>query len=286
MKAQELKAATSNRVRLLLGALVLTAAGSCLAEAERLSPVSTTGETGTTTTSSSTSSSSSSSTVTKKRTILQRNPFGNVAKAGNLLMDGDFEWISPFSDQYGWLSGSVQGYLSYQLPTVVLGPRCRSGIKCAELQPNRVVVGLSVSSKGDPLAVSFWAHVEQGDCTGVQAALMSEDGSSDTVAIAAESTQPDGGWCHFAGLVSERASVLYLYIQNGSETVVIVDDAVVEAAGADSNSVAAFPIAQPAAGDWTWVVEQARALTKPRNPPPNEAVRRFRALRTKGRSTL
>ncbi len=279
-----MRASTDRRVW-LGGLLVLLAAGSCLAEAERLSPVDTAGAAGGTTSSTATTSSSSSSTVTKKRTIIQRNPFGNVAKVANLLMDGDFEWISAFSDQYGWLTGG-QGYLSYQLPTIVMGSRCRSGIKCAEVEHERAVVGLSVSSKGNPLAVSFWAHVEEGACTGVQAVLLSEDGSADSVAIAPESEQPSDGWCHFAGLVSERKSALYLYIQNVSGSVAIVDDAVIESAGGDSNGVSAFAPAQPAAGDWAWAIEQARFLTRPRTPPPNEALRRFRALHGKGRSTL
>ena len=37
-----------------------------------------------------------------KRTVIERNPFGNVEASQNLLWDGDFEWSSPFTDQYGW----------------------------------------------------------------------------------------------------------------------------------------------------------------------------------------
>ena len=76
-----------------------------------------------------------------KRTVLHRNPFGNVAKTENLLWDGDFEMSSPFSDEYGWLTGPP---FSYAFSGVRIGAECRSGIKCAVLPKKKYLVAIGV----------------------------------------------------------------------------------------------------------------------------------------------
>ena len=44
-----------------------------------------------------------SAPVAPRRTVIERSPYGNVKASQNLLWDGDFEWSSPFADQYGWI---------------------------------------------------------------------------------------------------------------------------------------------------------------------------------------
>ena len=128
-----------------------------------------------------------------KCTVLQRNPFGNVAESENLLWDGDFEWSSPFSDQYGWLKGPP---LSYAFDGVEIGSVCRSGIKCASLKKGKILVAIGVASKDASLLASFWMKPADGSCSGVTAELfgLTSNGDED-VAIGATSEAPDAsGW--------------------------------------------------------------------------------------------
>jgi peroxiredoxin len=97
---------------------------------------------------------------TKKRDVLYTNPFGNVAETQNLLWDGDFEWLSPFTDQYGWIE--LPG--SPTITDVEVGPACRSGLKCARLEHDGgSVIGIAVSSATLDLEASIWARFEPVD---------------------------------------------------------------------------------------------------------------------------
>src|SRR5262245_9380671 len=78
-----------------------------------------------------------------KRTIEQRNAFGNVAETENLLWDGDFEWFSAFSDQYGWLAGTSMLTLGYSFRDIRVGTICRSGLKCAGMAKKTVLAGIA-----------------------------------------------------------------------------------------------------------------------------------------------
>jgi hypothetical protein len=217
-----------------------------------------------------------------KRTVIQRNPYGNVAETENLLWDGDFEWYSPFSDQYGWLAGSSASTLDFAFTDVKLGAECRSGVRCARLKKKRVIAGIAVASQGNKLEVSFWAHLVSGACNKVSGVLTSFDGQSDPdVTIHPVNADPDaGGWCHYDGVVDARQGKPALFIQNNSTDDVLVDDAVIKKVAA-TMSVKAYhgpPTAELAAD-----LEAARAayrrLRGPHDPPPNAARRAYEQRR-------
>ena len=210
-----------------------------------------------------------------KRTITQRNPFGNVTEADNLLWDGDFEWSSPLASQYGWLAGSAQS-LSYDFGGVLVGASCRSGIKCAALAKNRVLVGIGVSSKGHKLSASFWSRVTVGPCAGVEGELLALFSNGDpTVSLAPATETPDeSGWCHYEAVAEERTEKTFLFIKNATGEEIIVDDAVLKRVP-NASAVRLLPkVPTPeAALELEELRASLRALRGPQDPPPNEARR-------------
>ena len=210
------------------------------------------------------------------RTIVVRDPMGNVQQTDNLLWDGDFEWQISFQDQYGWLYGATTNSIGFGLPPTVLGAACHSGVKCVRLSSGAVLLGIAVASEGSPLDVSLWSAPEDGSCASLEVFLLAQSGPDPTVLIAAAAPEADGdGWCRYQATVMERVGSQYLYVENqGSDT--IIDDAVIAAAPAAMQQVAALPQVadkKKVARVRGW----ARAATEPRLPPPNEAEKRFRA---------
>lgn len=209
-----------------------------------------------------------------KRRIEQRNPFGNVAATDNLLWDGDFEWRATFASQYGWYASPSVQFNQLGLPPLEMGARCRSGIKCARLDPGWVILGLGVASQ-QSLNVSVWGKPEDGACAGVSVLLLSQSNSEPAIEVPPESDAPAAdGWCRYALRVPARASAIYLFIQNLGSGQLIVDDAVITPAvdGQDvipaSLRIASETVAAP-------IRAWARAATRPRIAPPSEERLRF-----------
>jgi hypothetical protein len=179
--------------------------------------------------------------VVPKREVYQRNPFGNVAATGNLLWDGDFEWRPPFAGQYGWYQAESPQFDGLGNTKQIVGPSCRSGIKCAELEPNNILLGFAVASEGNELDVSFWAYPDNGDCTTIEAALINQESgaiASEAILSMGDSADADG-WCRFESVVAERSDAQWLYIHNASGTMaVIIDDAVIVPATSQQQSSA------------------------------------------------
>jgi hypothetical protein len=210
-----------------------------------------------------------------KRTIAQRNPFGNVAEAENLLWDGDFEWSSPFASQYGWLTGSVSS-LAYDFEGGLVGAACRSGIKCVAVPDHRVLVGVGVSSKGHKLEASFWVRVTTGSCAGVEAQLVALFGFDDPDApLAPDAEAPDAsGWCRYGAVVEERLEKTFLFIRNDTGAEIIVDDAVLKKAPETS---AIHVVSRAPAPEEAAEIEALRASLRARRGPqdmPPSAARR------------
>ncbi len=210
-----------------------------------------------------------------KRKVIQRNPFGDVQKADNLLWDGDFEWLSSFADQYGWLSGKNVQSLGYNLPKQVIGARCKSGVKCAEIGPDAVFIAIGVASKGSSLAGSFYAAVD-GACTQIDAALLTPAKGDDAVAMFADSKLPVDGWCHYTATVSERTSAAWIYIHNGGKTAALVDDASIQPTPPKPSQSA--PAVGPAAApqDFSALRAKVAELQRPSPRPESEDEQRFR----------
>lgn len=169
---------------------------------------------------------------TPKRTVIERSPFGNVAATQNLLWDGDFEWSSAFTDQYGWIEPPSSATVS----DVVVGAACRSGMKCVRIAKNRDLVGIAVSSAGQSLDASVWIRFEDpaeettAKCADAEATLFDLGGlaTPDTdVALVPLDDAPDAdGWCQLAITSPERRNKTYFYVENLSSFPMLVDDAV------------------------------------------------------------
>jgi hypothetical protein len=211
----------------------------------------------------------------KKRSLEQRNPFGNVAETENLLWDGDFEWSSAFSDQYGWLSGPPY---SYAFDNVRVGVMCRSGLKCAAIKKNKAILGIGVASQGNKLYASFWAHLTQGTCDQVEANVASvfDPGEADAPVAPVSMTPDDRGWCHYESVVDARVHKPFLFIVNKTPDEIIVDDAVLKRAlDAKAKPHAAGPPTAEHAAAIAEAREAMRARRGPHDPPPNAARKAF-----------
>lgn len=207
------------------------------------------------------------------RTILARDPFGNVAETRNLLWDGDFEWESSFADQYGWLQGQTANLTGRRV-----GPECRSGLKCAVLDER--LIGIAVASADHDLYASVWARPESGgDCEGVRVFLLGEgihDDAIDAAVPPVAAAPDDTGWCHYEVTAPQRNDKAYLTLSRrvGAATA-LVDDAVVrEAVAEDSARVAPLPFWAPDAVTAA-ELDEARALIRkwrgPHDDAPNPA---------------
>lgn len=208
-----------------------------------------------------------------KRIVLSRNPFGNVAERDNLLWDGDFEWSSPVSDQYGWLTGTPYSFAS---PSIRIGAECRSGIKCAAIPEGKVIVGIGVAAEGQNLLASFWAKLPGPACDGVDAMLFGlfDDPDPDTP-IGAESAAPDEqGYCLYSAVAPERIGKTYLYIKNMTDADVVIDDALLKAV--PKSTAVSIPMRPPTADQVAALaaaVQGIKDLLGPHDPPPNAARR-------------
>ncbi|MCA9597149.1 MAG: hypothetical protein KC776_27740 [Myxococcales bacterium] len=190
-----------------------------------------------------------------RRTVMQRNPFGNVAATQNLLWDGDFEWSSPFSGQYGWVD-AVYFSPTGNFSQIRVGPMCRSGLKCGYMTQSQRVAAIGVSPSGTKVSASVWVKVPTNDCGDMGVHLFACDFAKDPDLPMSDPDGPDAdGWCHYQAVGAERTSATCLFLQaHFIEGEAVVDDAVVQAAPADAPET----IAKVAPAD-------ARALDEARN---------------------
>ncbi len=210
------------------------------------------------------------------RTVEQRSPFGNVAATDNLLWDGDFEWSSPFSDQYGWLSGPPY---SYDFPPATIGAACRSGVKCVTLAKNKSIIGIGVSSRTDALAVTVFARPIKGSCADVDVSLLDIATSTKDVEIPPTTMTPDAtGWCLYSATVPSYSKKVYLLVDNNTGDELVVDDAVVRPLPPGAPPPPPPPMGPPAAERLARHEEAREALLRlrgPHIPPPSPARRAF-----------
>lgn len=210
------------------------------------------------------------------RTVEERSPFGNVGATDNLLWDGDFEWTSPFTDQYGWLFGPPY---SYAFPSAVIGAECRSGVKCATVAKNKAILGIGVGSSSLGLVVSVYTKIKASACKEVDVALLNIANAQKDVAIPPETDAPDkAGWCHYSATVPSYDKKVYLLVDNNTGDVLLVDDAVVRAQAANAPPPAPPPMG-PMPAEQLARHDEARAaiaaLRGPHDPPKNPAQRAF-----------
>jgi hypothetical protein len=210
------------------------------------------------------------------RTVLDRNPFGNVAASENLLWDGDFEWTSPFTDQYGW----------YQLPAslvleeVVVGPACRSGVKCARVGRSDEILGIAVGAPDEVLVAKAHVKFEPDDegvtpaCSEAAVIVLDLDGlgpTDESVELPLVTPTPDvTGYCVFAGEIAPRNNKPYVYVENNGKSTMLVDDVtLLRASSASATRV--HPLPAPKA-------LPLRATLAPRVEAAREAMKLLRVL--------
>lgn len=210
---------------------------------------------------------------TPKRTLVTRDPFGNVDATNNLMWDGDFEWSSAFADQYAWFT--TRGQL---VDDFALGVDCVSGIKCARIAKNAQVVGLAVGSTS-ALRASIYVRITEGGagCDTVDVALFSQgiQGSDPDVALVAGEDPTRPGWCKFAGNSPPRSDQTYLYVDNGAGAPIVLDDAVLERID-DGDAIALTPVLV-APPQLVARIDDARAAAKAARLPQDGRKERERA---------
>jgi len=222
------------------------------------------------------------SPMQKKRTVSQRDPFGNYRVVDNLMIDGDFEWTDgTFSSQTPWWRAPM--LTAWSAPTILVGARCRSGIKCIEIGENHSAGGAAVGTRLAGLKLSAWVHPSQPDCSLAEVSVASCLAYSTIVAVDAVSSKPDSdGWCHFEGVVPATDSRPCVYVSNeaGDKGAIVVDDVVLLGSPDAGSRERRLPSARHRAA-----VEQlrqgARELFQPHppawaSPPPLELRRKVR----------
>jgi hypothetical protein len=217
------------------------------------------------------------------RSVVQRNPFGNVEAADNLLWDGDFEWHSAFASQYGWAPVSLFTPIG-SFDQVVIGAECRSGMKCGFLTPGQRVAAIGVSPGAGMVSASVWVKSPSGSCADIVAQVIACDYAGDPELPLAAVAGPDAdGWCQLAAVGPERKrpSCLSLVARHATGRA-FVDDAVVRAVG--EGAMAYASPRQATREERVWA-EQARAVLrewlKPGRVQPPEARRRYQAWRAR-----
>lgn len=280
---------TSGKTTVALGAILLGALGALgtisVAQGcseERVNPLATTS----TATTPPPDASTPPPDAPPIRTVIQRNPYGNVAATDNLLWDGDFEWSSPFSDEYGWYQGVGAQATAANVSDVEVGPACRSGVKCARLKKGQSLLGIAVASKDKNLDASVYVKFEDDGagtpCSKVKAMLVGDGLFDDpTVKLVAPETPDQDGWCKLAVTAAKRLGKVYLQVIDGGSSTMLVDDAVLRPTDdAVTTDGGALLDADDAAD-----VEAARAMIRslrgPHDAPPNEARTRFDAWKNR-----
>jgi hypothetical protein len=195
------------------------------------------------------------------RTIIYRQPFGNVAASDNHLWDGDFEWHTPFASQYAWIDAVLMLSQVGAIDGVVVGARCKSGLKCALITQNQKIAGVGVSPGAAPVEASVWGKPPGGDCSLLGAKLITCDfiGDPDVVLADEDNSADAEGWCHYRSISEPREQATCMFIEaKFPEGEAIVDDAVVRAAAADAVLSAAADV--PSAQDVESVENARRAI--------------------------
>jgi hypothetical protein len=196
----------------------------------------------------------------KRRDVLVRSPFGNLAPLGNLFIDGDFEWSAP-GGQTPWLALDVdQGQVDLALET---GGACRSGLRCARMNNVTDLLGEGIAATHAGLEISFWAKVPGASCSVVTATLISLQTFSTWPVdeVLSETDAPDAsGWCRFHGVKSKWTEAPGVYISTqglkDGETIIVDDAVMVAADGLSPLGLGSGPISADLArriafaGDW------------------------------------
>lgn len=213
-----------------------------------------------------------------KRTVMWRDPFGNYAAGDNLVMDGDFEWSGAFAQQYPWFRSDAAAGMT--APAFGLGPKCRSGTKCAIVSQGQGIAGFGVRPPGqaDHADLSVWARPQLASSCAVVSVSVGGCvlSTSESYALDGSGVEPDAdGWCHFSGSVQmpDDTPCVFVSVAGPASATAAIDDVVMTAPGATRRLASS---AAPSAGHMR-VVERLRRVIReslrpgaaaPRELPP------------------
>jgi hypothetical protein len=179
-----------------------------------------------------------------KRTVSMRNPWGEPA--GNLLVDGDFELSTApegRSGQYGWLGFSQSSEKSLKNET---GGICRTGLRCAVLEPNTFLFGRGAAASGERAHVlSMFAKVPPPQaCKSIVAYAVICDTTDVLKKLTADDATDEQGWCELSATLPPLESAICLFI-DGSDLrqAALLDSAVL--LPDDGSAAASGELAEP-----------------------------------------
>lgn len=218
-----------------------------------------------------------------KRTVFERNPYGDIAASDNMLWDGDFEWQTAFGDEYGWVDSSFFTGVG-TFPEIRIGAECHSGMKCGYLRPETKATAIGVAPGGSEISASAWVKPPSDNCSDVHVQIFGCNSSADPAVplVDADGKTDSQGWCHFQAIAPARTSATCMVFdaQFKGSTDALIDDAVIQAAPPGAQSFTAF--GPPSPRDLATVKQMqkiVRAYLKPTTRPPNRALRAYRAWR-------
>jgi len=259
--------------RFVIWALPIAVLTVACSDEERVAPVGEGGAGATSVASGPTTSSGGGSTSTSTgsgpvlRTVFERNPFGD--QVGNLLADGDFELSFGRPGQQGWIGFAATGQIGLVAET---GGLCRSGLRCA-----RVGTGGGLFARGtsaadqQPMRAEIWAKpMSTPSCEGISASVISCDSFATKALLSGPPATDADGWCVLQADVPRSKVATCIYLENGSDQEMLLDDARLVVAD-DSTSPAPAPIVTSELAELRARKERLRKHlrdTLPLGPPP------------------
>jgi hypothetical protein len=171
-----------------------------------------------------------------KRTISLRNPLGGPA--GNLFADGDFE-LSALpegqSGQYGWRAFNDTGTAELSIK-VETGGLCRTGLRCAVLEPATILFARGAAAAGgNGHVASLWIKMAPGDaCDAARVLLVFCDTFGILKKLSSEDEPNADGWCEYGGVLPPKDSSVCLYLESHLSAPGLLDSAVL---GPDDGTV-------------------------------------------------
>lgn len=145
-----------------------------------------------------------------RRTVEYRNPFGNLAPAFNLAVDGDCELTG--TAQGAWFTlGPAKPDGTFDVVTLQVrtGGLCRSGLRCAVVRPGTLVVtDLSLSNRNHAI-IEASAKPPNGDCAAVTVFVFDQVLQKEHamgLMSPLRASPDDHGWCRYRTTVGPMAS--------------------------------------------------------------------------------
>lgn len=207
------------------------------------------------------------------RTVETRPRFGTL-DPDNMLLDGDFELSAPDAMQYPWFN--------FTAANVALGMQCRSGLRCAHLEPGELIYGVFVWPDG-PVTAGFYAHIGGKSCdseaVGYLTSVQNYLGAPNPTQLMATSSGPDkDGYCHYTADMSPPQDTgngfwtLIIADHKSATAAITVDDASIKALSG-SNAASLRAASGPPTAETMRIVERARENYAKRPPVPPRAER-------------